>query len=110
MIAIQDLTQRQDRERGFRNLQIIAEDSDSRELIIVTHHHAENIALAGDAPNYMTLPELVAGNERAGKLLLKLAIQLLDHPHLSSLAERITTAPDEPVPFAVLEKPNCHED
>ena len=109
MVATQELTQVVDRERGFRNLQLIAEDSDSRDLIIVTHHHAENIALAGDAPSYMTLPELVASNERAGKLLLKLACELLDHPHLSSLAERIITAPGEPVPFAV-EKPNCHED
>lgn len=107
MIAIQDITQRQDRERGFRNLQVIAEDEFARELIVVTHHHAENIALTGDAPSYMTLPELVAGNERAGKLLLKLACELLDHPHLSSLAEKIIITPDEPVPYTV---PNCHED
>lgn len=106
MVATQELTQVVDRERGFRNLQLIAEDSDSRDLIIVTHHHAENIALAGDAPSYMTLPELVAGNARTGKLLLKLAVELLDHPHLSSLAESIIAGPDDPVPYEI---PSCHE-
>lgn len=99
MIAIEELTQEADRAQGFRNLQIIAEDADARELIVVTHHHAENISLAGDAPVFMALPECVAGNPQVGRLLLKLAVELLDHPHLSSLAQSIITAPDEPVPF-----------
>lgn len=99
MIAIEELTQDADRAKGFRNLQIIAEDANSREMIFVTHHHAENIALTGDAPAYMTLPECVAGNPKIGKLLLKLAVELNDHPHLSSFAQSIIVGPDEPVPF-----------
>lgn len=86
------------RAQGFRALVLTHEGEDTRSIIAINAHHADNIALAGDEPTYLTLPGVVTDNVTLAALLSQIVSALLTSPHCSNLT------PESPHSSAL-----CHE-
>lgn len=108
MTFVSDSTTAKERESGFRSLLAIREDRDSRTVVAVTVHRAENIALPGDAPCFISLPGETAPNVPLAELLAGVVAALLKRPHLDRLPVEMALSPagSATVPSPV----NCHED
>lgn len=109
MITIAEMTKEADRAQGIRQFILSVETRDSRASISITAHRAENLALYDEAPCFTTLPYAVETNHQLAQSLVKLTDSLLAHPHAPQIPCETSVGPDEPVPYQLVEKPNCHE-
>lgn len=109
MITISELTKEDDLANGFRGFLITSEDRAARTSITISVRREENLALYDEAPSFSVLPFSVETNHSLAMHLLKLAGSLLERRHQNCIPPTEIILPDEPVPFAIIEKPNCHE-
>lgn len=101
MVHVAENTTESDRKRSFRSLILTAEDGDSRSIVCITSHRAENIALHDEAPEFRSLPGAIDDNHSLGLFLLRTASELLTHGRFSQLQEAETISADEPVAFEI---------
>lgn len=82
---IEETTSADGRQRGERAIVITNESRDTRTVVAISAHLAEDLVLDGDAPIYRARPGVVIRNTDLAAHLMLLASALLDRQHESTL-------------------------